>query len=116
MSGRRAESRSNSPVLLVNSVAVIRLMAMILVYSAIKIKANKPLLYSTLNPDTSSDSPSAKSNGVRFVSARLVMNHKMAIRGRTIDIQERRVTEIIVRSMKLIRRSVQIRIKAILTS
>jgi hypothetical protein len=40
-----------------------------------KIRANKPPLYSTLNPDTSSDSPSAKSNGVRFVSARFVINH-----------------------------------------
>jgi len=44
-------------------------------YSAIKIIANKPLLYSILNPDTSSDSPSAKSNGVRFVSARFVIYH-----------------------------------------
>jgi hypothetical protein len=47
----------------------------IFAYSAIKINANIPLLYSTLNPDTSSDSPSAKSNGVRFVSARFVINH-----------------------------------------
>jgi hypothetical protein len=47
----------------------------ILAYSAIKTNANKPLLYSILNPDTSSDSPSARSNGVRFVSARLVTNH-----------------------------------------
>lgn len=61
--------------------AVIILMAKILVYSAMKINANTPLLYSTLNPDTSSDSPSAKSNGVRFVSARLVINHKMVISG-----------------------------------
>jgi hypothetical protein len=45
------------------------------VYSAMKIIANKPLLYSVLNPETSSDSPSAKSNGVRFVSAKHVMNH-----------------------------------------
>ena len=42
---------------------------MILAYSAIKIKANPTLPYSILNPDTNSDSPSAKSNGVRFVSA-----------------------------------------------
>jgi hypothetical protein len=41
----------------------------ILAYSAKKIKANPPLLYSTLNPETNSDSPSAKSKGVRFVSA-----------------------------------------------
>lgn len=45
-----------------------------LAYSAIKIRANRPALYSTLKPDTSSDSPSAKSNGVRFVSARFVIN------------------------------------------
>lgn len=44
-------------------------------YSAINTSANKPLLYSMLNPDTSSDSPSARSNGVRFVSAKLVTNH-----------------------------------------
>ena len=43
-------------------------------YSAIKIIAKVPLLYSVLNPETSSDSPSAKSKGVRFVSARVVVN------------------------------------------
>ena len=48
------------------------------VYSAIKIKANKPALNSTLKPETSSDSPSAKSNGVRFVSAKFVINHRTA--------------------------------------
>lgn len=52
------------------------LMIIILAYSAIKIKANIPPLYSTLNPDTSSDSPSARSNGVRFVSANVVMNQQ----------------------------------------
>jgi len=46
----------------------------ILVYSANIIKANPPLLYSVLYPDTSSDSPSAKSNGVRLVSARQEIN------------------------------------------
>ena len=44
-------------------------MKRILAYSAIKIIANITLPYSTLNPDTSSDSPSAKSKGVRLVSA-----------------------------------------------
>lgn len=44
------------------------------VYSAMKINAKPPLLYSVLNPDTSSDSPSAKSNGVRLVSASNVVN------------------------------------------
>lgn len=50
------------------------LIIIMLAYSAIKINANDPLLYSVLNPETSSDSPSAKSNGVRFVSASVVVN------------------------------------------
>lgn len=52
-------------------------------YSAIKMSANALLLYSVLNPDTSSDSPSAKSNGVRFVSASAEMNH-MILKGRNM--------------------------------
>ena len=44
-------------------------MKIILAYSAIKIKANPTLPYSILKPDTNSDSPSAKSKGVRLVSA-----------------------------------------------
>ena len=44
---------------------------MILPYSAKNKRANPPLPYSTLNPDTSSDSPSAKSKGVRLVSAKI---------------------------------------------
>jgi hypothetical protein len=47
----------------------------ILAYSAIKIKANPADPYSILNPDTSSDSPSAKSKGVRLVSAKQEINH-----------------------------------------
>jgi len=60
-----------------------KLITKMFAYSAIKIRANSPALYSTLNPETSSDSPSAKSNGVRFVSAKLVMNHTIA-RGKNI--------------------------------
>lgn len=67
-----SESKCNEPE---NNVTVIRLMKRMFIYSAIKISANRPALYSTLNPETSSDSPSAKSNGVRFVSAKFVMNH-----------------------------------------
>lgn len=52
----------------------------IIMYSAIKMRAKFPALYSILNPETSSDSPSAKSNGVRFVSAREEINH-IKIRG-----------------------------------
>lgn len=51
-----------------------RLITKILQYSAIKISANLPPPYSILNPDTSSDSPSAKSKGARFVSASKVTN------------------------------------------
>lgn len=58
----------------------------ILAYSAKKIKANPPAPYSTLNPDTNSDSPSAKSKGVRFVSANLEINHIIAIgKNKTIN-------------------------------
>jgi hypothetical protein len=93
-----------------------RLIIKILAYSAIKIRANKPPLYSTLNPDTSSDSPSAKSNGVRLVSARFVINHITAI-GKIISIgQEAREFDINDISIcLLIRRAVR-RIKDILTS
>lgn len=45
------------------------------VYSAIKNRANGPAAYSTLNPDTNSDSPSVRSNGARFVSARVEIYH-----------------------------------------
>ena len=51
------------------------LIKIILAYSAIKINANPKLPYSILNPDTNSDSPSAKSNGVRLVSAIQEINH-----------------------------------------
>jgi len=61
--------------------AVNRLMIMILQYSAIKISANLLPLYSTLKPETSSDSPSAKSNGVRLVSARIETNQISKIGG-----------------------------------
>jgi len=60
---------------IIDSSLIIKIFA----YSAIKIRANIPPLYSTLNPDTNSDSPSAKSNGVRFVSAKFVTNQNMNI-------------------------------------
>jgi hypothetical protein len=58
-----------------NRVTVKHLINKMLAYSAIKIKAKPPLLYSTLKPDTNSDSPSARSKGVRLVSARLEASH-----------------------------------------
>lgn len=60
-----------------NIIVDIILRIIILMYSARKIKANHPPIYSTLNPETNSDSPSAKSKGLRFVSAKQVINHIM---------------------------------------
>ena len=61
-----------------NRIAVIAFMAMMLAYSARKNMANGPAAYSTLNPETNSDSPSVKSKGARLVSARVEMYHIMA--------------------------------------
>ena len=46
----------------------------ILAYPAKKIKANPPPSHSTLNPETSSDSPLEKSKGVGLVSAKQEIN------------------------------------------
>jgi hypothetical protein len=46
-------------------------MAIIDPYSAKKNNAKPILEYSTLKPDTSSDSASGRSNGARFVSAKI---------------------------------------------
>ena len=62
-----------------NKTAVKRLINRIFAYSAMKIRANPPLPYSILNPETSSDSPSAKSNGARLVSAMHDTNQTKAI-------------------------------------
>lgn len=50
-------------------------MKRMLAYSARKNRAKGPPAYSTLNPETSSDSPSVKSKGARLVSARVEVNH-----------------------------------------
>lgn len=55
-------------------------MSRILAYSARKNSAKGPPAYSTLKPETSSDSPSVRSKGARFVSARVEIYH-MAARG-----------------------------------
>lgn len=47
----------------------------ILAYSARKNSAKGPPAYSTLNPETSSDSPSVKSKGARLVSATVETYH-----------------------------------------
>lgn len=48
---------------------------MMFAYSARKNNANGPPAYSTLNPETSSDSPSVRSKGARFVSATVEIYH-----------------------------------------
>jgi len=63
-----------------NKITKTQLIKIILAYSAIKIRANPRLPYSILKPDTSSDSPSAKSKGVRLVSATQEIN-QIPIRG-----------------------------------
>ena len=55
-------------------------MRRILAYSAKKNNAKGPAAYSTLKPETSSDSPSVRSKGARFVSASVEINH-IAARG-----------------------------------
>lgn len=62
-----------------NTMVVRAFIRRMLVYSAMKNRAKGPAAYSTLNPETNSDSPSVKSNGARFVSARVEMYHIMAI-------------------------------------
>ena len=46
-----------------------------LAYSARKKRAKGPPAYSTLKPETSSDSPSVRSKGARLVSASVEMYH-----------------------------------------
>ena len=65
--------------------AVIAFITMMLAYSARKNIAKGPAAYSTLNPETSSDSPSVKSNGARFVSASVEIYHIM-VRGHVVII------------------------------
>jgi hypothetical protein len=58
------------PVLPKNKEEVKKLKKIIIPYSQMKIRENNPPLYSTLNPETNSLSPSEKSKGVRLLSAR----------------------------------------------
>ena len=58
--------------------AVSVFISIMLAYSARKNRAKGPAAYSTLKPETSSDSPSVRSNGARFVSARVDTYHIIA--------------------------------------
>lgn len=62
-----------------NRIADSVFMSRMLAYSARKNKAKGPPAYSTLNPDTNSDSPSVRSKGARLVSASVEINHMAAI-------------------------------------
>jgi hypothetical protein len=98
------------------NVLVNNLIAKMLVYSAIKIRAKLPALYSTLNPETSSDSPSAKSKGVRFVSARIDVNQIMIKKGHNKIGQIICICLIIAISKVIIKIGIGSIIKIILTS
>lgn len=63
-----------------NSVAESVFIRRMLAYSAKKNRAKGPPAYSTLKPETSSDSPSVRSKGARLVSAKVEMYH-IAARG-----------------------------------
>lgn len=61
-----------------NRVAERVFMRRIFEYSARKKRAKGPPAYSTLNPETNSDSPSVRSKGARLVSARVEIYHIVA--------------------------------------
>lgn len=61
-----------------NRIVVRAFIIIIFAYSARKKRAKGPPAYSTLNPDTNSDSPSVRSKGARLVSAKVEINHIMA--------------------------------------
>lgn len=54
-----------------------------------KIIAKPPALYSVLKPETSSLSPSEKSNGVRLVSANLEINQTEKTKGFNRNIKKK---------------------------
>jgi len=73
-------------------------MKKMLAYSAIKIIANPTEPYSILKPDTNSDSPSAKSKGVRFVSATQLIS-QIATKGvkiRNLNVKEFNLKKFII--------------------
>lgn len=85
-------------------------------YSAIKIRAKVPLLNSMLNPDTSSDSPSERSKGVRLVSARVEVNQILNMEKNIRAYGRVFVLYIFEKSIDIIEMRMERRIKDILTS
>ena len=90
---------------------------MMFMYSAMKNRANGPEAYSTLNPETNSDSPSVRSNGARLVSASVEINHIMA--SGHVDINSHRGSCVVIkfcREKDPLIRSTDRRIIAMVTS
>lgn len=77
--------RNDSPEVVSIAIEVSALSIIILAYSAIKIIEKRPAAYSTLNPETSSLSPSAKSKGVRLLSLKQTVSQtkKVGLRMRS---------------------------------
>ena len=92
------------------------LIKIIFVYSAIKIRVKVPPLYSVLNPETSSDSPSAKSKGDRLVSAKVVANQVKKEGKIKIKNHDENEDNITLKSKVRIKRRTPNRIRAILIS
>lgn len=99
-----------------NSTAVKSLIIKMFRYSAIKMRAKVPLLNSTLNPETSSDSPSERSNGVRFVSARVVVNQIINMIKNRVIYGRGLFMNMSVKSIDIIDSRTERRIRDILTS
>lgn len=70
-----------------NRVAESVFISKMLAYSARKKRAKGPPAYSTLKPETSSDSPSVRSKGARLVSASVEIYH-IAARGQAGKISQ----------------------------
>lgn len=99
-----------------NKQTVKSLIKRILPYSAINKKANSPPPYSILKPETNSDSPSARSKGARFVSAKHLIIHILRMGNKT---KKNPIKELWARVFKLnvnVKIKIVINTKAILTS
>jgi hypothetical protein len=79
-----------------------------------KTAANLLLEYSVLNPETNSLSPSAKSKGVRLVSATAEINHKITSPGKILRLIIGAVISVKLRILKF--NITKAKIKARLTS
>lgn len=84
-------------------------------YSDMNRRENRPPENSVLNPETSSLSPSTKSNGARFVSARQVVNQIRATDGRIRRVIVLRLFRVLILNVRVVIK-IDRRIRAILIS